>query len=847
MTRFVYLLLSVVGCLTALQAQEVMPLLENQALRRYVIQQESNWPPDLQKHDTPVEKSDCPILDGAFTYVEAGKRADQLILINTFVDTSASLQCVGCDDLQFGTAVIQADSVYYTANADVVAGRDTLTVRFCKDDGSLCYDSITYYFVAHRAGRNYFMPTVALNAETRYPTQANAALLPGELRCNFFADCPDNYAGRAQRAWFSTYETPDFHFVYEASRYAGLDSVCVGLCDEFAVCDTFHYSFRIRKDTMSLPFMDDFSYDGPIPSFKHWVDVDPFINNTMAEEPLSFGVATFDGLNPFGTPYGGGYGPADYLTSTYLNLQGASGNLTLTYYLQRRGLVDRPETQDSMIVEFKNTAGQWVQMNSHQGIAASQPNNTDEPFVFNAIAVPQEFRYKGFQFRFRNFSDRQGINDNWHLDYVRLDGTYVDSLFNDIAFIQLPQPILKNYTSMPWRHFQGRESEELSNSLSVGLYNHANQVLNASPSGVSLTEEQSGVNPFGATLTLFNGLEANIPNGLPIQRSYLLNNDPSGFPSILPDYLLVMSGPAFNGYDRLDFRLRYTLNNTSQINQAGFEGVQNNDKIERLTEFDNYFAYDDGSAETALVTAEGNQVAVKFTAGVEDTLRAVRIHFPHASTDVGQQVFRLRVWIGQLDNSPEYQVSFTPFYADNAFDTLQGFTTYPLVDANGDLTPLYLPPGDFYVGWQQLTPCDFTRCVAVGYDKNQPQAKPFISRNSGQGWEPLSQFTPAGALMIRPVVGSTTPNFTPVEEPGAPELGIKIYPNPANDAINIALDDAMYEGYTYKFFSSTGQLIQQGNLMPQLALSTLPNGVYWLSVTHSNTLQTAVRKVVVLH
>ena len=41
------------------------------------------------------------------------------------------------------------------------------------------------------------------------------------------------------------------------------------MCDSFTVCDTFHYAFNIRHDTLNYPetnFLDDFSYDDTTPT-----------------------------------------------------------------------------------------------------------------------------------------------------------------------------------------------------------------------------------------------------------------------------------------------------------------------------------------------------------------------------------------------------------------------------------------------------------------------------------------------------------------------------------------------------------------------------------------------------
>lgn len=852
--RLLHTLLILFAIGSAIQAQTEVPITENSTLRHYYNEQEKGAPDALRlQFDGQTEAGqakglqNCNLERAGINYLLAGDPVQLIVDIDTSgIEGGGVFSCANCAALNFGSAVLATDTLTYTGNIGVIAGKDSVLIKYCNAAGTVCSDSTYLYFVVRRAPRTYFPPATSLNAEASVTLTANENLLPGPLSCNFFINCASNYEGRDQRVYFSEYPAPTSSFVYEASRFSGVDSVCVVLCDTFGICDIFHFAVRVRHDTITLPFMDDFSYEGPLTNSRLWLDSDVFVNQTFGEQPPSIGVATFDGVNARGKPYGGDAGAADRLTSTYINLNGVGGNVVLTYWLQRRGLGDRPEIQDSVVLEFRAQNGLWQDVENFPGAPASQPNTAVEPFRFYSTPVSPDFRHKAFQFRFRNYADRQGVLDNWNIDYIRLDNIQTDTFINDVAFTELPEPILSRYTSMPWRHFRNHEAEQLSSSLEVGVYNHANQTLNASPSSVSLTEDNTGIQPF-APVTLFNGLDANIPNGMNINRTYALSGDASGFPNILSGYLIGMQNNAFNTPERLEFNLEYTLSNTSQINQAGFSAVQVNDRVARTTVFDEYFAYDDGSAEAGLVTSENGQIAVHFTANVADTLRAVRIHFPHTSANTTDQTFRLRVWVGALDGTPEYQALLQPAYADAYFDTLQGFTTYPLMNANGDLAPLALPAGDFFVGWQQVTPCSFTNCVAVGYDKNRPQAKPFISRNSGNGWVELPATTIGGALMIRPVVGDETPSATGTDDiPAQPGITIKVFPNPATDLLNIQLTGGAYYEHAMALYNSVGQLILSGPLTPTLDAGALPPGLYFLHVLHREGNVRSVSKVMVV-
>src|SRR5690606_36789300 len=62
-------------------------------------------------------------------------------------------------------------------------------------------------------------------------------------------------------------------------------------------------NLRQRPAALSLPFFEDFTINSPYPDPAKWADQSVWINNNMAINPLSRGVATFDALDFRGVPY----------------------------------------------------------------------------------------------------------------------------------------------------------------------------------------------------------------------------------------------------------------------------------------------------------------------------------------------------------------------------------------------------------------------------------------------------------------------------------------------------------------------------------------------------------------
>lgn len=788
----------------------------------------------LDFRQLPQRRQGCPMIDPDVTYVISGDSV--IIEIDTVGQNGGggSLAILNDPPLQFGVAVLDGSKVVVKGNAGVDAGRDTLWVEFCDAAGEC--ETRVFPLLIKRAG------AVIIQTAPVFPPKGidtyciDNVNLPGDLMCNELLDCPDNYGGEGrQLTYFTTYDQPDRCVVYQASRFPGVDTVCVVLCDEYTVCDTFKVLFEIQGDTLSLPFFEDFSYDGPYPSEQYWLENDVFVNSELGDSLRSVGIATFDGLDEGGRPYGGGFGVADYLTSKPINLAGQapSDNVVFSFYLQPKGRSYQPRTQDKMILEFKNFSGQWVVVDTIDGLGFIAADSIPE-FKYHDLAIDDpNYFFKGFQFRFKNMNPREGAYSTWHLDYIRLDEKRAvgSKDINDIAWVEKPSSFLKSYRAMPLNHFRGFEDQEMLETIKGKLFSHYFSIKSIKENRVTFFEKESNIRIPVDSFQVFNvgGLEFQPDQFRETTVNFLSQTNEAGSELIRNEIIDLTKQNPLSSLNKMTLNVRYNL----LVDSA--ETIITNNQVSSCTILDNYFAYDDGTAERALeANGIGTKIAVKFRANVKDTLRAVQFHFPRVNGDVSGQLFTLQVWIGELDsldNVPDYQLIFKkPIYPSNFTDTLEAFTTYVLTDSMD--RGIEIPAGDFYVGWQQESAS--TSPIPVGLDVNNPNAIENLYFNLGNKWEQFgsgSFFIP-GALMIRPVMGSVTPPATSqVDEAGQnanSSLSLKLFPNPAGDVLNMKLSRQQQEDFRFQIFNSTGQIVKSGIFEPQISTAGLAEGMYFV-------------------
>ncbi len=187
--------------------------------------------------------------------------------------------------------------------------------------------------------------------------------------------------------------------------------------------------------------------------------------------------------------------------------------------------------------------------------------------VFIPITDVKYFR-ANFQFRFKNYATLSGNNDHWNLDYVRLDkGRSRSDFLQDVAFASKPVSLLKNYYSMPWRHF--RPDEQVT-ALPIDIVNISN--AQETPNYTFTIREVNALTPvysFNSTPTI------------PANQKITLPNPVSGLN--LGNYLA----------KKVVIRTKYFFNPRDIVRQ--------NDTVYHDQVFLDYLAYDDGTSEKAYV------------------------------------------------------------------------------------------------------------------------------------------------------------------------------------------------------------------------------------------------------
>lgn len=584
-------------------------------------------------------------------------------------------------------------------------------------------------------------------------------------------------------------------------------------------------------DTLDLPIFEDFYYapDSPYPSGKIWTDSSVYVNTGFARAPLSIGVATFDGLNRHGFPYNIGATAivstfADTLTSKPIALgnKGAfyyqpSDSVGFSFFYQRQGYGNSPEIDDSLIVEFykpmypvisgtNTTYGKWIMAWSSKGSNSSSPSGSDSLFkrVFVRITDTAYF-HNGFRVRFRNKATPTGNVDQWHVDFIKLatNSMKSDTTLSDVTFGYVPKmPWLKNYSSMPWWQFNSSETDTTfanfirnnSDSTATGDKNVKYKYNIYSASNALLYSKDLG----SATVKAFN------PRGW--------DKSP---PHLNPGCTFTSSPLS----DSTHFLFRHYIDKITN-------DVWNyNDTVNQRIIFNNYYAYDDGSAEQGWgLFAFGAKTALKFNLNVTDTLRALDIYFDPVidGNAIQSSGFRLCVW-GDGSTQPgslilRDSVQY-PKYLKLGYNQ---FPRYLLT------SPLIMSPGTYYIGMQQVS----NQTLSIGMDMNyDAHTRLYIDY---QGYWEQSQVN--GALMIHPVFGHADRAMVGINETAvkSKENIIKVYPNPANDKLFIstsAFDPK--DRFRIELYSVLGTKLSETEMRSELSgidLSEFASGIYFVAL-----------------
>ena len=543
-----------------------------------------------------------------------------------------------------------------------------------------------------------------------------------------------------------------------------------------------------NKSAITLPFFDDFSYNSPVANINLWQQSSIFVNRTYPINPVTIGVATFDGLDEYGFArnffQANPSAPSDTLLSQEIDLS-AVDTAYMMFYFQGKGIGDAPDSNDFLVLEFLSDYLIWEQIWFSKG----QIMNEFEK-VIEIINEPK-FLHNAFQFRFRNYATISGNFDHWHIDYVKVDELLNSNdtiKLNDVAFVYAANSFLRTYEQMPWTHFKNNELAEMNDTAAIFLRNNTadnnvfyqynifenNNLISHFPNGISL-----GLDVFDYDSTIGN-----------YHVSPTIN--PSIFTSLFPD--------------SVTFKVQHIIG-------TGLNDYKLNDTLCYIQQFNSSFAYDDGGAESAYgINISGAKLAYQFKLNRPDTIRAIEMYFPQMLNSVNHIPFYLTVW----NNN-----------AGQPGSILHQQEVYPNHTENGEFHYYYLDSlfqmiGTFYVGWEQTT----NDLLNIGLDKNK-SANQFMFYNIGSGWTNSSY---PGSWMIRPIVSMDEIILTQEE---MKVNSFKLYPNPANQYLNILLSTI---DNVILIYNLQGELVKNSFVSTnycKLNITDLSSGMYVLEVKNN--------------
>ena len=546
-----------------------------------------------------------------------------------------------------------------------------------------------------------------------------------------------------------------------------------------------------KKSALVLPFIDDFSYSSSNPDNNLWNSSSVFINRSYPINPPTLGVATFDGLNTKGLAYSIDFsntqGWADTLLSHEIDLSNVNTAYLLFYY-QPQGLGDNPQTEDSLILEFKDANDNWIVKWKKKG--ESNYEFKKRAFIINS----SDFLINNFQFRFRNKATLSGNFDHWNIDYVKLD-YFINPLdttnLEDVSFVYNSPSFLSRYNEMPWTHFLNNEVSEMLDTVDILVRNNNG--------GISWDYQYN--------IYENNSLIAHYPDpasgGLTRNVTVLDYDSIGNFSFSSPP--IYVSSDAFNSLmsDSASFIIEHIIS-TTNINSYKF-----NDTLYRTQNFLSHFSYDDGIAESAYgINVNGAKAAYQFKLNRPDTLRAIQMYFPQMLDSVNHIPFKLTIWdnINGL-GSIIYQQDVYPVHTEYG-----DFHTYYL-------DSLFQLVGTFYIGWEQTT----NDVLNIGLDKNL-HANQYMYYNIGAGWS-NSQFP--GSWMIRPILSQKTLPSKINEKKST----FSIYPNPTNNQLYI---DSEGNGALLSIYNMQGIVVKQvylQTILETISISDLSSAVYIIEVS----------------
>ena len=570
----------------------------------------------------------------------------------------------------------------------------------------------------------------------------------------------------------------------------------------------------INKALLTLPFIDDFSQNFIFPDANLWQDMHAYVNSNFPENPITYGVATLDGLDSTGMPYNfslpTSYGIADYLTSQQIDLTTPIDSVFMSFYYQPQGNGNKPETKDSLRLEFfRQSDSTWVRMWGTPGVA-------NHAFLQVMIPIDTSFHNNEFQFRFVNWATLSGNVDHWNLDYIYIDENrnYADTALREVSFITNHHTLLNDYTAMPWDHYL---------TDTIGLMKPT----------VDVTYKNNHSLPISVTykIQVIDNNGAGPATGAPYPFAASSRSVAAYSDSIVP--LEIASVPHVYNFPA-DFGAQtkvFQIKNYFDISPN--DSLLKNDTVNSYQVFGSYYAYDDGSAEGGYgVQGIGSKLGHEFLIRKDDTLTAFQIYFNPIMNNLSAETFRLKVW-SSLNPEVEIYSQAATLFTSPIYSNTNQFLNYNLD------VPLYLNAGTYYFGWEKIS----ANFLNVGWDVNTNNNTK-VHYNSVGVWQTASF---DGSLMLRPVFGTDADPQVSVEENEVLLEDFEVYPNPTSDAFYFKSNNTNNYSYHIQLLDLSGKTITEteSSLSNKIDVSNISNGIYFIRFSNNETGSTLVKKVII--
>ena len=161
-------------------------------------------------------------------------------------------------------------------------------------------------------------------------------------------------------------------------------------------------SFTMAAQTTTLPYFEDFESGGGGVTPGLWSLITGNVDGVGLSEPSGANAARLNG------PDRG----QDTFRTRQIDLSGA-GNVEVSYYLQRGGGGDAPETSDRLTVDYVDSSGNWSNLATYTGTGS-----TESTFTEYTHTLPGNAKHSSFRLRFSTYSSFTG--DDWFVDNLMM-------------------------------------------------------------------------------------------------------------------------------------------------------------------------------------------------------------------------------------------------------------------------------------------------------------------------------------------------------------------------------------------------------------------------------------------